>query len=222
MIKGQKGQGFFDKGLRRAFRSLGDSRYRAIGGQISAAIKTFPEGLANFTGNTPSDEGFKASLALWRTWRDEAWERGELGPRGRSRVSDSDLRLSMKASKERDTRVSNIAAYRYSIEAAQRRAREQVARIRAERARREEAEARRRARETKAQARDRISRGNVATKREVLAFLARIRTKYPNAALDQTRLADGTMLYQVRYTTGDGRRVIRRWAYGYGGQVNVT
>lgn len=81
MIKGQKGQHFFDKGLDRAFRSVGDRRYKPIGGRLSGALRSFPEGIADFAGNTVDDgEGgaFRASLDEWRIWRDEAFNSGRV------------------------------------------------------------------------------------------------------------------------------------------------
>lgn len=82
MIKGQKGQFFFDKGLARGFRSM---RLRSFqlpgegGPKISEAINSIPSGMTNFAGNTPADGAFIASLEQWRAWRDAAWTRGKLG-----------------------------------------------------------------------------------------------------------------------------------------------
>lgn len=82
MIKGQKGQGFFDKGLARGFRSM---RLRAFqlpgegGPKISQALNSMPTGMTNFAGNTPADGAFIASLEQWRAWRDAAWARNTLG-----------------------------------------------------------------------------------------------------------------------------------------------
>lgn len=78
-IKGQKGQHFFDKGLARAWRSLGDGRYKSLGAaRASQAMRTFPEGLADFVGNTPSDDAFRASLIQWRKWRDKHYNSGRV------------------------------------------------------------------------------------------------------------------------------------------------
>lgn len=82
MIKGQRGQFFFDAGLRRAFRSM---RMRAAqvpgegGPKISEALNSIPTGMTNFAGNTPADGAFIASLTEWRAWRDAAWARNQLG-----------------------------------------------------------------------------------------------------------------------------------------------
>jgi len=78
LIKGQKGQFFFDRGLKRGFQSMRMRSFQVPGeGQISRALATIPTGLLNFLGNTPADAAFRASLEEWRTWRDEAFAAGE-------------------------------------------------------------------------------------------------------------------------------------------------
>jgi hypothetical protein len=80
MIKGQKGQQFFDKGLKAAFRSMRMRSFQVPGEGVSAmggGMSTFPEGLANFVGNTPADAAFITQLEEWRKWRDEAFKRGD-------------------------------------------------------------------------------------------------------------------------------------------------
>lgn len=145
MIKGQKGQFFFDAGLKRGFQSMRLRSYQlpaeGISG-ISKAIATFPTGLANFQGNTPADAGFVASLTEWRAWRDAAWKRGEeLGKMhrpGRTRVA-------ARAEREQAARATQakIDALRKSREAANRRARKQAADLAAQKKRREEGAAKR-------------------------------------------------------------------------------
>jgi len=79
-IKGQRGQFFFDKGLKRGFESMRMRSFQVPGEGVSglaSSLASFPEGLANFVGNTPSDAAFRASLAEWRAWRDEAFARGD-------------------------------------------------------------------------------------------------------------------------------------------------
>lgn len=80
MIKGQRGQGFFEKGLKRGFQSMRMRSAQVPGGpKITAALAAFPRGL-EFAGNTPNNGSFQASLAEWRTWRDTAWgNNGDLG-----------------------------------------------------------------------------------------------------------------------------------------------
>jgi hypothetical protein len=75
-IKGQRGQGFFDKGLRRAFQSMRMRSYQiANDPKISAVLNSMPTGLDNFKGNTPANAAFIAQLEEWRAWRSEAWSR---------------------------------------------------------------------------------------------------------------------------------------------------
>jgi hypothetical protein len=82
MIKGQKGQFFFDRGLRAAFQSM---RMRSAqlpgdgGPKITEALASMPSGLENFmgSGNTSANPAFVGQLNEWRKWRDEAWNSGE-------------------------------------------------------------------------------------------------------------------------------------------------
>lgn len=81
MIKGQKGQGFFEAGLKRGFQSMRMRSFQVPGGPaITAAKAAFPRGLEK-PGNTPDTGAFRASLEEWRKWRDEAWQREGLGRR---------------------------------------------------------------------------------------------------------------------------------------------
>lgn len=88
MIKGQKGQFFFDKGLERGFRSM---RMRAFqvpgegGPKISNALNSMPTGLEDFSGATPADGAFIGELETWRKWRDDAWNSQEDLGKGKSR-----------------------------------------------------------------------------------------------------------------------------------------
>jgi hypothetical protein len=73
-VRGQRGQEFFDRGLKRAFESMRMRSYQVPGDpRISGALSSFPEGLADFVGNTVADGAFIASLEEWRAWRDAAW-----------------------------------------------------------------------------------------------------------------------------------------------------
>lgn len=82
-IKGQEGQGFFDKGLRRAFQSMRMRSFQVPGEggpKIAAAVNSIPSGLLNFAGNTAADGAFRQQLDDWREWRGNAWSReGVLG-----------------------------------------------------------------------------------------------------------------------------------------------
>ena len=83
MIKGQKGQRFFEKGLAAAFQSMRMRAYQVPGDpRIGAVLNSVPTGLDNFKGNTPNDAAFQTSLDQWRAARDERWSRdGSLGPK---------------------------------------------------------------------------------------------------------------------------------------------
>jgi hypothetical protein len=77
MIRGQRGQFFFDKGLKRAFQSMRLRSFQVPGDPtISGVLNSMPTGMLDFLGNTPADAGFRASLAEWRSWRDEVWDKG--------------------------------------------------------------------------------------------------------------------------------------------------
>jgi len=79
MIKGQRGQEFFDKGLRRGFESMRMRSYQVPGeGLIGGVMNAVPTGLTNFLGNTAVNGAFLASLAEWRSWRDAAYNSGRV------------------------------------------------------------------------------------------------------------------------------------------------
>lgn len=79
LIRGQRGQGFLDAGVRRAFRAMRMRAFQLPGegaSGMSNALKSYPETLANFSGATPANGAFRASLAEWRRWRDDAFKSG--------------------------------------------------------------------------------------------------------------------------------------------------
>lgn len=92
VIRGQKGQQFFKRALEATFASFGMAHYSRPGG-----LGTYPQGLANFKGNTPNDAAFQSSLQEWRDWRDDAWHYGGSLGRGNDR----------KVRRVRDRRVSD-------------------------------------------------------------------------------------------------------------------
>lgn len=157
MIRGQRaaneGKGFFDPGLTRAFQYMRMRSFQVpADGKITAALGSFPEGLANFAGNTEASPGFVAQLEVWRTWRDEAWRRREeLGKdhrRGRTRKQVRKQRAAQSAREqaEIDAARKKREAYEFSIKASNSRKRRQEELIAAEKKRRQKA-AERRARE---------------------------------------------------------------------------
>lgn len=93
MIKGQKGQFFFDKALGDTFRSFGIPNATLPGdGVLGDAITSMPDRLEGFLGNTPWSFAFDAQLREWRSWRDAAFNAGrvlgtESGRRNRQRSS---------------------------------------------------------------------------------------------------------------------------------------
>ncbi len=125
LINGQRAQNFFDKGLDRAFRSVGDGRYRPIGGKLSGALRSFPEGIANFAGNTPNDGAFRASLTEWRAWRDEAFNSGRVLGEG----------FQIRERQRREAKRATSRANRYQRSRAARERRAERSRIRSQKRR---------------------------------------------------------------------------------------
>lgn len=104
MIKGQKGQGFFDKGLKRGFQFMRMRSFQVPDeGRISKAMGSFPTGLTNFFGNTAATPAFRASLAEWRSWRDAAYARSQALNR---------TRYDSRAALEASIRATAIASLR--------------------------------------------------------------------------------------------------------------
>jgi hypothetical protein len=221
-IKGQKGQGFFDKGLRRAFQSMRMRSYQiATDPKITDVINSVPTGLDNFKGNTPADGAFIAQLEEWREWRDTAWSRNTLGRQNRPEPEPDSPARQRRLDAAAEVRRQRLAAYRASVEAAERRRKEAEARLRAEQERRAraaaEAEKKRREREErdrKLREANALRRGNEEMRRQALSAFERIKAAYPDADLRQTTLADGVVLYRITYTVnGETQRL--NFAYGY-------
>lgn len=227
MIKGQKGQGFFEKGLQRGFARMRMRSFQVPGegvSQMSEALGSFPRGL-EFAGNTVADAAFVAQLNEWRQWRDTAWQAsGALGRTNRperkpeytptrSQRTAADAAARLRAQRE--------AQYRATAQAAERRKREAEERVRklAEQRKKgrekREAEARARAeRDRKLREANALRRGNESMRREANEFFERIKAAYPDATFLATTLSDGVVLYRVTYVV-DGETVRQQWAYGY-------
>lgn len=75
-IRGQKGQFFFDKALKRAFIAKGMVTTKVPG--EPGAFRSWPGELAEAFGNTPWSFAFDAQLREWRAWRDAAWDGGRV------------------------------------------------------------------------------------------------------------------------------------------------
>lgn len=76
IIRGQRGQHFFDTGMQQAFAAAHMLTVMVPGsgpGKMSEAINSVPNELVGFLGNTVADGAFIASLTEWRAWRDEAF-----------------------------------------------------------------------------------------------------------------------------------------------------
>lgn len=74
VIKGQRGQFFFDKALERGARSMRLRTYQVPGEGVSGVRdKWLQTQEPAFFGNTPADSAFVAQLEEWRAWRDGAW-----------------------------------------------------------------------------------------------------------------------------------------------------
>lgn len=98
MIKGQRGQGFFDKGLKRGFQSMRMRSFQVpADGKITQATNSIPTGLLGFLGNTEASPAFRASLEEWRAWRDAAFSRGDLLGKHGGRGSAEEVRQTAKA-----------------------------------------------------------------------------------------------------------------------------
>lgn len=83
MIKGQRPQRFFDAGLQRGFQQMRMRSYQRPGvdPRMGDILRTWPKELENFSGNTPVNAAFIASLNEWRAWRDFAFDKGRvMGP----------------------------------------------------------------------------------------------------------------------------------------------
>lgn len=208
-IKGQKGQFFFDEGLKRGFQSMRMRSYQVPGeGGLGQILNSVPTGIADFLGNTPPDAGFRASLAEWRAWRDAAWrgEAGAFGSEGLVRRRFERAAAKIRADKVRASKKHGLPAKAEKaladeikrlekIEASRREARERnkqaeearkkrdLAKIRAAQARTKAKADRERAEKERA-AEETRSRINARRKREATE-LAR---KYANAGYTGVRL----------------------------------
>lgn len=102
MIKGQRGQFFLDEGLRAGFSSMRLASVQTPGtfprltAAMDASLVDKP-----WSGATPSNGAFRASLAEWRVWRDAAWKRGEgMGKGGSEGDAARKYRDKVEASKK--------------------------------------------------------------------------------------------------------------------------
>lgn len=216
MIKGQRPQGFMDKGLAEGFASMRLRSYQVAGeGRITDAIGASVTMLDNFSGATEQTNAFVLELALWRMWRDEAWEGGRFLGRHKSGMSWAERQRWRTALREYSKiRLHNIRivqaeqrrqeAIQYTREAAaardaehRRKMAEQAARKAKGKAKRERDDAAKAA----ASLKSRQERSFRNAQKDARRYLAEIRKAYPDASIFNS--ADRTTVY-VRYTTESG------------------
>jgi hypothetical protein len=106
MIQGQRGQFFFDAGLKRGFAAMRILSFEAPDTpQISEAVRSLPPGILSFLdqGNTGANPAFVAQLEQWRAWRDEAFNEGRTLGRRKGRINSRPSRRPKKRVKRRRT-----------------------------------------------------------------------------------------------------------------------
>lgn len=78
-IRGQKGQFFFDRGMKRAFQSMRMRSFQLPGEGASGmtkALTAVPDGLINSVTGVMNEGVFVQQLQEWRRWRDEHFRSG--------------------------------------------------------------------------------------------------------------------------------------------------
>jgi hypothetical protein len=129
MIQGQEGQKFFEESLRETMHHMRLSAFHVPGfPEITDALGSAATGLAGFSGNTPADSGFIASLEQWRGWRDAAW-RGESGPWGGKGPSRKFARQRAEMARADKVAKANRSRFLASQAASERRRRAENARF---------------------------------------------------------------------------------------------
>lgn len=107
MIRGQRGQGFFERGLDDAFTSM---RLRAfqtgVDPRLSEVLGSVPSDLLANLPSNGNQAGFQASLDEWRSWRDAAWHDHEGLGRGGGVGSKAHATAIAKAAQQRQARNS--------------------------------------------------------------------------------------------------------------------
>lgn len=223
MIKGQRGQHFMADGLDDGFRSMGLRKY--LGLKAGAASAAFPNGLADFVGNTPNTEAFRASLDDWRRWRDRRFNSGGvLGRDGGGKTAEAGRRseraaaLSAKRAAQRAAAAGPSAAER-AIAAQNRARKEAYAASKAAAERRKKAalaaakkqadakalgEKRRREkeqREAEAQKKATATRAFAKAQRDARAYADVLRKAYPNV---EVLISAKNKMARVRWTDSEG------------------
>jgi hypothetical protein len=215
MIKGQKGQGFLDKGLKRAFQSMRMRSFQVPADpRISQAMDAFPAGLENFFGNTPANPAFMKSLQQWRAWRDAAWARSQKLNR-----SPYNSRAALEAS-IRETAAAGVRR-QLAKQAAMSKAQRDLAAIKAAADRRAKAQkkkllAEKKAREEGRKQREeqrRITRLNTAKLLATAAARKLANGNYTKVFIRPVKNKYGTELvgYDVHYTDASGETHVKQF-----------
>ncbi len=180
-VSGQKGQEFLAAGVARAFASMRMRSFQVPGdAKITGALSSFPEGLANFAGNTPADGAFIASLTEWRRWRDERFNSGRIlgdGSQGGSRVTNE-----QRSRWAKSARMRNAAWQRRQVSVRSNRERRKA--LSAERSKKWR-EAQRAAKSTEKAP---MAKRNQALKAEKARFLAAVIKKYGISNVEKSTL----------------------------------
>jgi hypothetical protein len=106
MVRGQRGQFFFDAGLAQGFAAMRILSFEApLTPQIADAVRSLPPGILSFLdqGNTGANPAFVAQLQQWRAWRDEAFNEGRTLGQRKGRVNSRSARKYVKRPKRRRT-----------------------------------------------------------------------------------------------------------------------
>jgi hypothetical protein len=236
-IKGQKGQHFFDKALKRGLAAEAIATTTGL----YPALDTFPDSLTGFLGpfSTPA---FIGQLNEWRQWRDAAWSRDRPLGEGKAKARGTAIIKARQAAREarraalrtntrqsKDTRVrAELAKIRQERESAKReqarqqvealeRARKQRARQEAERVRKmQEAKDQGRRKREKREAEQRRQEAQRASVRalkkaesDAWAYQRRIKVQYPDATVHYLRKNGVIKGYSVDFRGPDGPVEIR-------------
>jgi len=193
MIKGQRPQGFFDKGLRAGFAKMGMVTTEVPGSGVGReAFATFPSWLSREVGNTKPGYAFRASLKEWRAWRDARWGRGGMEYRVR-RQEATRARVEQRRRLAAERRPALLERRRAANRERMRKQRER------ERARRQQREptARDKAQQKAARANDRAK------------FVAAMRKKYGWVDMDSLKYDNGYWYITVKGKDDRGRTIYR-------------
>lgn len=105
MIKGQRGQFFFEKGLAAGMASMRMRSYQVPSDpRMAAAIRTMPAAVSNFVSVGGGGGAFQASLEQWREWRDAAHRNNRVLGEGFD-IAERDRRWARKSERAEQSRL---------------------------------------------------------------------------------------------------------------------